>query len=265
MMRSPALHRLAIGLLGAMLACAAVGSFAFTRKAVPPTVGVESPALSTVLVALGGARGVVSELLWWRIYELQNDNRYAELLPLTELLLALDPSTPGVWTYQAWNLAYNIAGAHVAAEERWHWIKTALQILNRGLEIHRQDPEILREMGWIYENKVADTSQIDRASRYYRAHLSEVPPSEVPETLTAALGFAPDLSDALQRALVCYTAAGHTRNELRVLRLLVRPPRNDTRFLPYYRAFLTAHWEDLSPQEQEIERHWLSTLRETTP
>jgi hypothetical protein len=70
-----------------------------TRQAVLPTVGTDSPLLSAVFVTMGGARGILSEVLWWRISELQRQDRYAEVMPLTDLLVTLDPASPDTWVY----------------------------------------------------------------------------------------------------------------------------------------------------------------------
>ena len=105
----------------------------FTRRAVLPTVGTDSPMLSAVLVAMGGSRGVVSEVLWWRIADLQRQNRYAELVPLTDLLVTLDPASADTWVYNAWNLTYNISAAHNDDAEKWRWVKRGIELLERGL------------------------------------------------------------------------------------------------------------------------------------
>ena len=107
-----------VGLLGAL----ALSGLA-TRRALPPTMGADSPMLSTLLVALGGSRGIIAEVLWWRIGDLQRQNRYAELVPLTDLLVTLEPSSPDVWAYNAWNLAYNISVMHQDPEDRWRWVR----------------------------------------------------------------------------------------------------------------------------------------------
>ena len=67
------------------------------------------PLLAFTTVALGGFRGLISNLLWIRANDLQKDDKYFEAAQLAEWITDLEPHFAQVWVYQAWNMAYNIS------------------------------------------------------------------------------------------------------------------------------------------------------------
>ena len=74
--------------VGMVLAGVLVASnLLFTRRAALPTVGADTPMLSTLLVALGGSRGILSEVLWWNPFggALVADIRLAAEKPLCRI------------------------------------------------------------------------------------------------------------------------------------------------------------------------------------
>ena len=72
-----------------------------------------------VLAALGGVRSIAAEVVWFRADRLQEEGRYVELAQLAETLAFLEPHTPEVWSYAAWNLAYNVSAMMPTAADRF--------------------------------------------------------------------------------------------------------------------------------------------------
>ncbi|MEG1553026.1 MAG: hypothetical protein RSA59_05665 [Raoultibacter sp.] len=235
-------------MVGAFLFAALIGSGFATRAAVPPTLGSDSPALAALLVALGGSRGILSEILWWRIGELQKENRYRELIPLTTLLVTLEPSTPDVWTYNAWNLAYNVSVMHHDAPERWSWIKRGLALLERGLRITPQASPLLQQMGWIYEDKIG--GRLDPCAPYYRAHLSELRVPADADAFARRLGATLDWTVPHTHALYWYERSGDAYPVLRTLIALLVATDNDS-LVPAFIATARAQLRTLPPQQRE--------------
>ncbi len=235
--------------IGAMLACAAVVSnICFTQRAVPPTTGADSPMLSAVLVALGGCRGMISEVLWWRIADLQRQNRYAELVPLTDLLVTLEPASADAWVYNAWNLSYNISAAHQDAEEKWYWVKEGIHLLERGLRVAPHSVAILRQLGWIFEDKIG--GQADVSTPYYRAHLGELTLPVDATIFAQAVGLKPDWQEPMTWALYWYWRAAHARDTLRVTLVLVGH-RGRLEWVPFLLKMSREAWDDLAPRQHE--------------
>lgn len=255
-------HRMRLLLTGALLALAALASLAVTRLAQPPTAGVDAPVYSALLVVLGGSRGILAEILWWRIGDLQKKNRYAELVPLTDLLVALEPSSADARAYNAWNLAYNISAAHRDPAERWQWVCKGLDLLERGLDISPASEVLLRQAGWFWEDKIGGSA--DTAAPYYRSRLSERPIPPDPDAFIRTIRTVPDWNDPYIRALYYYTRAAHPYDTLRVLTALLT--RADTpALIPFFAETARAALPHLAGRQLSQIRTFTQTLDRAFP
>ncbi len=155
-----------------LIACAAgawwlqrsgeVGGQARSRTMAP------SPTAEMIVAGLGGFRGIASEVLWFRADRLQDEGRYAELAQLATWLTYLEPHTPEVWAYMAWNLAYNVSVMMPTAADRWRWVESGLRLLrDDGLSFNPSNPELYRELAWLFLLKIG--GGMDIASGYYKA------------------------------------------------------------------------------------------------
>jgi len=128
------------------------------------------PALNFIMAGLGGFRGIVSEVLWFRISRLQEEGRFIELVQLAEWITLLDPHASEAWTYNAWNLSYNISVMMLRPEDRLRWVKNGISILrDDALRFNPRDPKIFRELAWLYQNKIG--SNLDSAHLTYKFDL----------------------------------------------------------------------------------------------
>ena len=170
--KPPVLHRTGSRVLprvlgglavAALLACAAVGQILLRAKR-PDS----APALAEgALAALGGLRSLAAEVVWFRADRLQEEGRYVELAQLASALAFLEPHTPEVWSYAAWNLAYNISVMMPDAESRWRWVEAAIRLLrDEGLRLNPRSTELLRELAWLFELKIG--TDLDSAASAYR-------------------------------------------------------------------------------------------------
>jgi len=129
------------------------------------------PALNFIMAGLGGFRGIVSEVLWFRVNRLQEEGRYMELVQLSEWITMLDPHASESWTYNAWNLSYNISVMMIRDEDRLRWVKNGISILrDEALRYNPKDPKIFRELAWLYQNKIG--SELDSAHLIYKLDLA---------------------------------------------------------------------------------------------
>jgi len=130
------------------------------------------PALTFVMAGLGGFRGVVSEVLWFRIARLQDEGRYLELVQLADWITRLDPHASEGWVYNAWNLAYNVSVMMVRPEDRLRWVLNGISLLrDEGLRFNPREARLYRELAWLYQNKIGDA--LDSAHVTYKLHLLE--------------------------------------------------------------------------------------------
>ena len=126
-----------------------------------------SPMADFIVACLGGFRSLAAEIIWFRADRLQNEGRYAELAQLGAWLTFLEPHTPEIWAYVAWNLSYNISIMMPTPADRWRWVESGLSLLrDDGLKLNPLSPEISREIAWLFLLKIA--GETDSASPFYR-------------------------------------------------------------------------------------------------
>ncbi len=133
-----------------------------------------NPALAeSAFAAFGGLRSIASEVVWFRADRLQDEGRYVELAQLAQALTLSDPHTPEVWSYAAWNLAYNISVMMTTPEDRWRWVSSAIRLLrDSGLKYNPESSDIHRELAMIFEMKIA--IDIDSAAASYRRYWRQI-------------------------------------------------------------------------------------------
>ena len=131
----------------------------------------QSAEADLVIAGLGGFRGIIAEVVWFRADRLQNEGRYSEMAQLANILTTLEPHTPEVWVYSAWNLAYNISVMMPEPEDRWRWVEAGLKLLrDDGLRLNPTSPELHHEIAWLFLSKIG--GRVDEASELYAARWS---------------------------------------------------------------------------------------------
>ena len=252
-----------------MAACAGGAWFLQTRHAAGMPAGEDANAPTGLAIAgLGGFRGIIAEIVWFRADRLQDEGRYAELAQLAAVLTMLEPHTPEIWAYAAWNLAYNISVMMPDAPERWRWVEAGIRLLrDDGLRLNPRNPVLYRELAWMFLAKVG--GNFDSASPYYteqwRGRIAGAQASgdwkplamdpalmEETEREYGALDWALPLSSALywaHRGLSC-SKGTEDRRELRqiVWQALMLLSKDDASFAPRaLEEMRTAYGETPSP------------------
>jgi len=114
-----------------------------------PALQNAPPVLAFTTVALGGFRGLISNLLWIRANDLQQDDKFFEAAQLADWITDLEPHFSQVWLFQAWNMAYNISIKFKDFPDRWRWVERAIELLrDDGLRYNPDDVLIYRELAW---------------------------------------------------------------------------------------------------------------------
>ena len=130
------------------------------------------PMLVFTTVALGGFRGLISNYLWIRADDLQQDDKYFEAAQLASWITDLEPHLPVVWVFQAWNMAYNISikfkeNAPGDYSDRWRWINNGIELLrDKGLLYNPNDPLIYFQLGQFFGNKIGQN--LDDGNLFYK-------------------------------------------------------------------------------------------------
>jgi hypothetical protein len=116
------------------------------------------------LFLLGGFRGIVADLLWLRAEENKRDHDWDRMSTTVDLITKLQPHFLAVWTFQGWNLAYNVSVEWDAPEDKYQWIKKGIQFVQDGVKKNRRSPDLIWDTAWFYYHKLgfADESIILR-------------------------------------------------------------------------------------------------------
>ncbi|MBR5024103.1 MAG: hypothetical protein IKX48_03480, partial [Victivallales bacterium] len=125
------------------------------------------PAVAFTSVALGGFRGLVADYLWLRSSKMQEEGNYFEMVQLADWLVKLQPRYTTAHAFLAWNMAYNVSVTFTGFEDRWRWVKRGIELIrDEALEYNPGDPELFRQLGWIYQHKMGQ--DLDDANRFYK-------------------------------------------------------------------------------------------------
>jgi hypothetical protein len=125
------------------------------------------PMLAFTTVALGGFRGLISNLLWIRASDLQQDDKFFEAAQLADWITKLEPTFAAVWVFQGWNMAYNISVKFKDFPDRWRWVENGITLLrDEGLRYNPNNVDIYRELAWFFQHKMG--ANLDDANMYYK-------------------------------------------------------------------------------------------------
>jgi len=187
--------RATAALAAALLAASVAGQLALRRNR-PASA---PPLAEGALAALGGLRSIAAEVVWFRADRLQDEGRYVELAQLASALAFMEPHTPEVWSYAAWNLAYNISVMMPTHEDRWRWVEAAIRLLrDEGLALNPGSRELYRELAWLFELKIG--TDMDSAAPIYRRKWREIVEDVAARNAWGELGMDPARMRAIEKA-----------------------------------------------------------------
>ena len=130
------------------------------------------PAVAFTSVALGGFRGLVADYLWLRSSKMQDEGNYFEMVQLADWIVKLQPRYTTSHAFLAWNMAYNVSVTFTGFEDRWRWVKRGIELIrDEALEYNPGDPELFRQLGWIYQHKMGQ--DLDDANRFYKTEFAK--------------------------------------------------------------------------------------------
>jgi hypothetical protein len=130
------------------------------------------PILAFTTVALGGFRGLISNFLWIRSNDLQQDDKFFEAAQLATWITDLEPHFAEVWAYQAWNMAWNISVQFKDFSDRWRWVQHGIELLrDNGLRYNPDDTLLYQQLGWIFQSKMGQN--LDDANVYYKSEWAD--------------------------------------------------------------------------------------------
>ncbi|MGO8899297.1 MAG: hypothetical protein ACLQU5_13270 [Isosphaeraceae bacterium] len=120
------------------------------------------------LFLLGGFRGIVANYLWLCAEENKRDHDWDRLKSNVDLITKLQPHFLSIWTFQGWNLAYNVAVEWDAPEDKYDWIKQGIKFVQRGVDNNRRSPDLIWDTAWFYYHKLGFSDESIILRRLFR-------------------------------------------------------------------------------------------------
>ena len=120
------------------------------------------------LFLLGGFRGIVADYLWNRAEEYKREHDWDRLAQTVEMITKLQPHFLAIWTYQSWNLAYNVAVEWDAPEDKYQWIKKGIQFVQQGVQKNQRSPDLVWDTAWYYYHKLGFSDESIILRRLFR-------------------------------------------------------------------------------------------------
>jgi hypothetical protein len=125
------------------------------------------PMLAFSTMALGGFRGLIANILWIRASQLQEEDKFFEMVQLSDWITKLQPRMKQVWIHLAWNMSYNISVKFSDHEDRWRWVQRGIELLrDEALKYNPDEPLIYRELAWHFQHKMG--MNLDDANLLYK-------------------------------------------------------------------------------------------------
>lgn len=93
--------------------------------------------------------------LWIRASELQEEGKYYDAYQQAALICKLQRHFPEVWSFQAWNMAWNISAETKTPQERWLWVYNGVRLLrDEGIRYNPDSIVLHSQLSWIYLFKI---------------------------------------------------------------------------------------------------------------
>ncbi|HUU93535.1 MAG TPA: hypothetical protein VM238_20275 [Phycisphaerae bacterium] len=134
-----------------------------------PVLEVSDLPAQAVTLILGGFRGPYVMWLWVKVEEDKHKKVHFDLIHRYTRIAMLQSDYPQVWTFLAWNLAWNLPVQWQSLERRYQWIRRAIEFLGEGFRKNPHSAEIAADMGRIYSEKLGRSQEAE----YYRRRVRE--------------------------------------------------------------------------------------------
>ncbi|APW63436.1 hypothetical protein [Paludisphaera borealis] len=120
------------------------------------------------LFLLGGFRGIVANYLWIQAEDHKKNHDWDRLKATVDLITKLQPHFLSIWTFQGWNLAYNVSVEWDAPEDKYEWIKQGIKFVQQGVEHNKRSPDLIWDTAWFYYHKLGFADEAIILRRLFR-------------------------------------------------------------------------------------------------
>ena len=122
------------------------------------------------LAMIGGMRGIVANALWTKAHEYEKIHEWDKLKATVDFITKLQPHFLSIWTFQGWNLAYNVSVEWDAPEDKYEWIKKGINFLRQGVQKNSRmkTPDLIWDTAWTYYHKYGMADEAIILRRIFR-------------------------------------------------------------------------------------------------
>ncbi|MFH1231377.1 MAG: hypothetical protein V1709_07775 [Planctomycetota bacterium] len=105
-------------------------------------------------VAIGGFKPLLVDYLWIKQDRLQRDKQFEEIRLLLSIIARLQPKFVEVWSFNAYNMIYNISSQEKTAEAKWYWVKSGIDYIKEGMKHNQQNPALTQWLAFFYYHRI---------------------------------------------------------------------------------------------------------------
>lgn len=124
------------------------------HEIVQASLGEIDPTSETIRLASFGMRGVGAYLLWLDATDHFKKKDWTSLSATLNQLTKLQPNFISVWSYQSWNLAYNVSAEWDLYKDKYSWIIRGLKFIEEGTNYNTNHPKLLQDWGRYTAQKI---------------------------------------------------------------------------------------------------------------
>jgi hypothetical protein len=138
-------------------------------------------------LTLGGFRGLLATALWIKAEDDKNEHRWLQLETDYNYIGTLEPYFVTVYSFNAWNQAYNLSAQWHTDDTKYKWVLDGLTHLYEGELYNPNHPDLIIEEAHMYLLKLGGAYERIYYRRHWRydiAHLYAAPPPNGPVSKT---------------------------------------------------------------------------------
>ena len=126
-----------------------------------------APPMVVLGTALGALRGLLVDYLWIKVTLQKEKGLLYEVMSDANLITALQPRFPEVWSFHGHNMAYNISVMTNTPEERWAWVNAGISLVrDKGVRYNPNSLMLCKELAFWFSHKIDGVAdEILRVSR----------------------------------------------------------------------------------------------------
>jgi hypothetical protein len=132
-----------------------------THKLGQANLGQVDPTSETIKLATLGMRNIAATILWKKANDYKMREDWTAFSATAEQIIKVQPNFPTVWTYQGWNLSYNISAEFDDYRDRYFWVI-------KGIRYNEASPQLMKYLGWVVSQKIGIADEKLQYRRLFR-------------------------------------------------------------------------------------------------